>query len=70
LERDAILEQSSGPGEFNRGMGDGGVIDGARKAVAALYQKTNFAAQAMISRLGIRADIASYKRVEQAMAAE
>jgi hypothetical protein len=51
-------------------MGDGGVIDGARKAVAALYQKTNFAAQAMISRLGIRADIASYKRVEQAMAAE
>jgi hypothetical protein len=30
----------------------------------------NFDAQAMISRLGIRADIANYKGVEQAMAAE
>jgi hypothetical protein len=44
--------------------------DGARKAVAASHQKINFDAQAMVSRLGIRADIANYKRVEQAMAAE
>jgi hypothetical protein len=49
---------------------NGGAIDGARKAVAALHQKINFDAQAMISRLGIRADIANYKGVEQAMAAE
>jgi hypothetical protein len=47
-----------------------GATDGARKAVAASHQKINFDAQAMISRPGIRADIANYKRVEQAMAAE
>jgi hypothetical protein len=33
-------------------------------------RKLIFDAQAMISRLGIRADIANYKRVEQAMAAD
>jgi hypothetical protein len=72
--RDAILEQSSGPGESNFvtivEWENGGAIDGAPKAVAALHQKIKFDAQAMISRLGIRADIANYKRVEQAMAAE
>ena len=72
--RDAILEQSSGPGEFNFvtivEWENGGAIDGAREAVAALHQKMNFDAHAMINRLGIRADIANYKRVEQAMAGE
>ena len=71
---DAILQQSSGPGEFNFvtivEWENSGAIDGARRAVAALHQKINFDAQAMISRLGIRADIANYKRVEQAMAAD
>jgi heme-degrading monooxygenase HmoA len=72
--RDAILEQSSGPGEFNFvtivEWENRGAIDGAREAVAALHQKMNFDAHAMINRLGIRADIANYKRVEQAMAGE
>jgi heme-degrading monooxygenase HmoA len=72
--RDAILEQSSGPGEFNFvtivEWQDSDAIEGARRAVAALHQKINFDAQAMISRLGIRADIANYKRVERTMAAE
>jgi hypothetical protein len=45
-------------------------IEGARRAVAVLHQKINFDAQAMISRLGIPADIANYKRVERTMAAE
>jgi len=45
-------------------------IEGARRAVAALHQEMNFDAQAMISRLGIRADIANYKRLERTMAAE
>jgi len=45
-------------------------IEGARRAVAALHQRMNFDAQAMISRLEIRANIANYKRVEQTMAAE
>jgi heme-degrading monooxygenase HmoA len=72
--RDAILEQSSGPGEFNFvtivEWENSGAIEGARRAVVALHQKMNFDAQAMIRRLGIRADIANYKRVERAMAAE
>jgi len=72
--RDAILEQTSGPGEFNFvtivEWENGDAIEGARKAVAALHQKMNFDPQAMISRLEIRADIANYKSVEQAMAAE
>jgi hypothetical protein len=44
--RDAILEQSSGPGEFNFvtivEWENSGAIDGARRAVAALHQKINF----------------------------
>jgi heme-degrading monooxygenase HmoA len=72
--RDAILEQSSGPGEFNFvtivEWQDSDAIEGARRAVVALHQKINFDAQAMTSRLGIRADIANYKRVERTMAAE
>jgi hypothetical protein len=72
--RDAILEQSSGPGEFNFvtivEWQDSDAIEGARRAVAALHQKINFDAQAMISRLRIRVDIANYKRVERTMAAE
>ena len=72
--RDAILEQTSGPGEFNFltivEWENCDAIEGARRAVAALHQKMNFDAQAMINRLEIRADIANYKRVEHAMAAE
>jgi hypothetical protein len=72
--REAILEQTSGPGEFNFvtivEWRNSDAIEGARRAVAALHQKMNFDAQAMISRLGIRADIANYRRVEPAMAVE
>jgi hypothetical protein len=72
--REAILEQTSGPGEFNFvtivEWRSSDAIEGARWAVAALHQKMNFDAQAMISRLGIRADIANYRRVEPAMAVE
>ena len=72
--RDAILEQTSGPGEFNFvtivEWENSDAIEGARRAVAALHQKMKFDARAMINRLEIRADIANYKRVEPAMAAE
>jgi heme-degrading monooxygenase HmoA len=72
--RDAILEQTSGPGEFDFvtivEWENSDAIEGARRAVAALHQKMSFDAQAMINRLEIRADIANYKRVERAMAAE
>ena len=72
--RDATLEQTSGPGEFNFvaivAWENGDAVEGARRAVAALHQKMNFDAQAMINRLEIRADIANNKRVERAMTAE
>ncbi len=72
--QDAILEQTFGPGEFNFvtivEWENSDAIEVARRAVAALHQKMNFDAQAMIGRLGIRTDIANYKRVERAMAAE
>jgi hypothetical protein len=72
--RDAILEQTSGPGEFNFvaivAWENGDAVEGARRTVAALRQKVGFDARAMINRLEIRADIANYKRVERAMAAE
>jgi hypothetical protein len=74
LVREAILEQTSGPGEFNFvtivAWENSDAIEGARRAVAALHQKMNFDPQAMINRLEIRADIANYKRIERAMAAE
>jgi heme-degrading monooxygenase HmoA len=72
--RDAILEQTSGPGECNFvtivEWESSDAIEGARQAVAALHDKMNFDPHELITRLGIRADIANYKRVEQAMAAE
>jgi hypothetical protein len=72
--RDAILEQSSGPGEFNFvtivEWENGDFFEGARQAVAALHRKMNFDPHELIARLGLRADIANYKRVERAMAAE
>ena len=72
--RDAIQEQSSGPGEFNFvtivEWENGDFFEGARQAVAALDRKMNFDPHELITRLGIRVDIANYKRVERAMAAE
>jgi heme-degrading monooxygenase HmoA len=70
--RNPILEQTSGPGEFNFVImvewESNDAIAGAHQAVAALQQKLNFDTHELISRLGIRADIANYQRVEQAMA--
>ena|SRR6201984_3429652 len=72
--RDSILEQASGPGEFNFvtivEWENGDFFECARQAVAALHRKTNFGPHELITRLGIRVDIANYKRVERAMAAE
>ena len=72
--RDAILAQSSGQGEFNFvtivEWENGDFFEGARQAVAALDRKMNFDPHELITRLGIRADIANYKRVERAMTVE
>jgi hypothetical protein len=44
--RDTILEQTSGPGEFNFvtivAWENGDAVEGARRAVAALHQKVSF----------------------------
>jgi len=63
--RDAILEQASGPGEFNfvtiAEWESADVIDAAGKAVAALHAATGFDRREMLERLGIKADIANYR---------
>ena len=41
-----------------------------KQAVLALHKQMNFDPQELISRLGIRVDIANYQRVERAMAAD
>ena len=66
--RDAILEQTSGPGEFNFvtivEWENAEAMEPARKAVAALHQRMNLDPREMLARLGIRADIGNYKPVE------
>ncbi|MBX5240245.1 antibiotic biosynthesis monooxygenase [Rhizobium sp. NLR22b] len=62
-----VLEQVAGPGEFNfvtiAEWQNNEVVERARAAVMAAHKAANFDPQEMFSRLGIRADIASYKPV-------
>jgi len=62
-----VLEQDAGPGEFNfvtiAEWENAEVVERVRVAVAAAHEAANFDPQEMFSRLGIRADIASYKPV-------
>jgi heme-degrading monooxygenase HmoA len=68
--RDAILEQTSGPAEFNFitivEWESESAIEPARQAVAALHRRMNFDPREMLARLGIRAEIGNYKRAEMA----
>jgi heme-degrading monooxygenase HmoA len=68
--QDFILEQTSDTGEFNfvtiAEWGNAEALEPARKAVAALHQGMNFDPREMFRRLGIRADIGNYKRIEMA----
>jgi hypothetical protein len=68
--RDAILEQTSGPGEFNFvtivEWKNAEAMEPARKAVTAFHQGMNFNPREMLTRLGIRADMGNYERVEMA----
>jgi|SRR5271166_3505401 len=65
---DAILEQTSGPGEFNFvtivRWENAEAMEPARQAVTALHEKMQFKPREMMARLGIRADIANYKDVD------
>lgn len=62
-----VLEQVSGPGKFNfvtiAEWENTEVVERARAAVTAAHKDANFDPQEMFSRLGIRADIGSYKPV-------
>jgi heme-degrading monooxygenase HmoA len=66
--QDLILEQSSGPGEFNFvtivEWANQEAIENARAAVQALHREINFNAQELFARFNIKADIANYKRLE------
>jgi len=66
--QDFVLEQSSGPGEFNFvtivEWASQEAVENARAAVVKLHGKINFNAQEMFARLGIKADLAYYKRLE------
>ena len=62
-----VLEQVAGPGEFNfvtiAQWESADVVKHVRAAVAAAHKAANFDPQEMFARLGIRADMASYKPV-------
>ena len=66
---DVVLEQISGPGEFNvvtMVEWDGpDVIAAARAAVMAMQRSEGFDPQAMFARLGIRADLANYRAISR-----
>jgi heme-degrading monooxygenase HmoA len=63
----AVLEQVAGPGEFNfvtvAEWESADVVERVRAVVAAAHKAANFDPQEMFARLGIRADLASYKPV-------
>jgi heme-degrading monooxygenase HmoA len=67
--QDLILEQSSGPGEFNFvtivEWASQEAVENARASVQKLHREMNFNAQELFTRFGIKADIANYKRVER-----
>jgi len=68
--QDAILEQSSGPGEFNIvtivEWESAAAMEPARQAVAEFHKRTSLNPHELFARLGIRADLGNYKRADQA----
>jgi heme-degrading monooxygenase HmoA len=66
--QDFVLEQSSGPGEFNfvtivewDGVES---IENAKAAVMAMHKEMNFNPQEMFARLGIKADLGHYRQID------
>lgn len=66
--QDFVLEQFSGPGEFNIvttvEWASQEAFDGASAVVSARYREMNFNPQETLARLGIKADLANYIRLE------
>jgi hypothetical protein len=65
--QDFLLEQFSGPGEFNLvtivEWESQSVVDRVVPIVTAEHARTGFNPQETIARLGVRADIANYQRI-------
>lgn len=65
--QDFVLEQSSGPGEFNFvtivEWDSAQSIENAKAAVMAMHAQTNFNPQELFARLGIKADLANYRQL-------
>lgn len=63
--RDYLLEQSSGPGEFNlvtlAEWESQDAIEAAREAVAELHRQLGFDPREIFGRLGIRAELGNYR---------
>jgi heme-degrading monooxygenase HmoA len=66
--QDFVLEQSSGPGEFNfvTSVEWDGVesIENAKASVMAMQKEMNFNPQEMWARLGIKTDLANYRQID------
>jgi heme-degrading monooxygenase HmoA len=66
--QDFVLEQSSGPGEFNFvtivEWANQDSVENARAAVVKLHREMDFTPQEVFARLDIKADLANYKRLE------
>ncbi|AZO06203.1 MULTISPECIES: antibiotic biosynthesis monooxygenase [unclassified Mesorhizobium] len=67
--QDFLLEQFSGPGEFNIvtmvEWESQAAIDKVVPIVKAAHERIAFSAQETIARLGVKADIANYRRVPE-----
>ncbi|RWD79437.1 antibiotic biosynthesis monooxygenase [Mesorhizobium sp.] len=65
--QDFLLEQFSGPGEFNIvtmvEWESQAAVDKVVPIVRAAHERIAFSAQETIARLGVKADIANYQRV-------
>jgi heme-degrading monooxygenase HmoA len=66
--QDFVLEQSSGPGEFNfvtlvewDGVES---IENAKAAAMAMHKEMQFNPQEMFARLGIKADLGNYRHID------
>ncbi|MDX8456647.1 antibiotic biosynthesis monooxygenase [Mesorhizobium sp. VK9D] len=67
--QDFLLEQVSGPGEFNIvtmvEWESQAAVDKVVPIVKAAHERIAFSAQETIARLGVKADIANYQRVPE-----
>lgn len=66
--QDFVLEQFSGPAEFNVvttvEWASQEAFENASAVIAARYREMNFDPQETLASLGIKADFANYKRIE------